>query len=227
MREISTLFNFEVKQMFRSKGVITSFIIFILLLPIALAVIEPGESARETWYGTLQMQMIFLLILIPSYVSYLWKGDLQPFEKNIILIKVKKPLYYILAKQFAVISILCSSLFIFYSGLYFFHFTSLSLQLLLITFIQLFITILFSVTLVFLLSFFAKRTIYLNIVMIVYFFLSIGYFNSPYYSIWFNPDFILIHMENFDFILKRFTMLLFGIICMAINLHLFHKRVRV
>lgn len=224
MKELSNLMNFELKRLLKSRAIFICLILIIFALPVVMNNLDSEGTANEKWYGTLQLQMIFLLILIPCLVSYVWKGYLQPFENAVILLKLKKRTMYILAKIIAVIIFVSIYILLFYLGYFMYYEREIPISLLSITLFHVFSSILYCVAFSFFISFYLKRTMYLYILSILYLVISI-YLNSPYFSIWFNPDFMQKQMSELIFNLKRMIFLCIGMLFMFGNVFLFSRRV--
>lgn len=224
MRELPFLINFELKRLIKSRAISVFLILIMLVLPIIMNNLDTQETIIEKWYGTLQLQMVFLLILIPSMVSYVWKGYLQSFERAVILLKLTNRAMYIVGKIVAVLLFVSVYLFFFYVIFFIFYANKIPISILLTTLFQVFLSIFYSITFSFFISFYLKRTVYLHILLIVYLVFSI-YLNSPYFSIWFNPDYIQHQMTDLLFNVKRSIFLSIGILFMFGNVLLFKRRV--
>lgn len=226
MNELIVLLNFEFKRLIKSLAIIISLVIFIFVVPIMVIYLNSLDEVQGNWYAALQIQMIFLIILIPSVVSYVWKGYLHTFERNVILLKLNKKPMYILAKMMATILLIYIVILIFYIVLFGYFKGMISITLMFITLFQVMSTVLYCVAFNFLIAFFLKRTIYLHILTILYLLLSIQFINSPFLSIWFNPDLLETQLVNLVFNLKRIVFLCLGVFFIVFSVYLFDRRMK-
>ncbi len=226
MNELIVLLNFEFKRLIKSLAIIISLVIFIFVVPIMVIYLNSLDEVQGNWYAALQIQMIFLIILIPSVVSYVWKGYLHTFERNVILLKLNKKPMYILAKMMAIILLIYIVILIFYIVLFGYFKGMISITLMFITLFQVMSTVLYCVAFNFLIAFFLKRTIYLHIITILYLLLSIQFINSPFLSIWFNPDLLETQLVNLVFNLKRIVFLCLGVFFIVFSVYLFDRRMK-
>lgn len=206
---------FSLKFLLKQWGILTVMLVLFIIIPFLLISLESLDSLEHAWYSMLQLQMIVAVLLAPTVLHSIWKGQVQSFEKKLILYHLRKPVVYFFSKLFAVWLVMSGILVFFYTILWLLS-NQASSVLWYSTILQIILTIAFAVVLTGFLSLLLKRTIYGTIIMILYLIISIQFIRQPMIGLWFNPDFIQQTMLEPAFLIQRCILLCWiGILLLA------------